>query len=192
MTDRTVDLDELESPRGGRSVVGAAGLVLAAAAAGVAVGMLIAPESGERIRERLRDTFREGWDDMHDGADRGMGMLRNGGKKALHRIEDRLESLEEGLEDARRTAVDSLAEPLGRLRGERRGSPIPALVLGAALAWFLTSNRTADVREQMRAAAKKAGKRAADEWERFQERSGFTRRGTGVNGDAAGEMADPI
>jgi uncharacterized protein YjbJ (UPF0337 family) len=117
--------------------------------------------------------------------------LRHEGNAVLHRIEERLGDIEERLESAGEAAVDAVEEPLARLRGERRGNPWLGLLAGAALTWFLTSDRTADLRGEVREAAKKAKRRATDEWDKFQERGGFTRRaGSPVNG--APEPAEPI
>jgi hypothetical protein len=87
--------------------------------------------------------------------------------------------------------VDAVEEPLARLRGERRGNPLLGLLAGAAISWFLTSERTADVRAEVKDAARKAKRRATDEWDRFQERGGFSRRASSpANG--APEPAEPI
>jgi gas vesicle protein len=176
---------------GTRSTVTTLGLVLAAAAAGIAVGLLIAPDSGERIRARLRRSVRSGWDDLSENIGRGVKTLRHEGNGVLRSIEDRLEDIEGRLESARDAAVDAVEEPLARLRGERRGSPLLGLLAGAAISWFLTSERTADVRAEVRDAARKASRRAADEWDRFQERGGFSRRsGSPTNG--APESTEPV
>lgn len=186
MGSRT-EADETVRGAGGTRSAVAVGLVLAAAAAGVAVGLLIAPDSGEKTRARLRRSVRSGWDDLSDNVGRGVKTLRHEGNGVLHRIEDRLGDLEERLESAR----DAVEEPIARLRGERRGNPLLGLLAGAAISWFLTSERTADVRAEVRDAAKKAKRRATDEWDRFQERGGFSgRSGSPANG--ATESAEPV
>jgi gas vesicle protein len=173
-----------------RGAATAVGLVLAAAAAGVAVGLLAAPDSGQRTRARLRRSVRSGWDDLSDNVGRGMKTLRHEGDSALRRIEARLGDLEERLESARDAAVDAVEEPLARLRGERRPSPWLGLLVGAAISWFLTSERTADMRAEVRDAALKARRKATDEWDRFQERGGFARRTSSpVNG---AESPEPV
>jgi gas vesicle protein len=183
--------ERIAGASGTRSAVTAVGLVLAAAAAGVAVGLLIAPESGERIRARLRRSVRSGWDDFSDNIGRGVKTLRHEGDGVLRRIEDRLGDIEERLESARDTAVEAVEEPLARLRGERRGYPLLGLLAGAAISWFLTSERTADVRGEVRDAARKAKRRATDEWDKFQERGGFSRR-SGSPANGAAEPAEPV
>ena len=186
---------EAEDRRGGsgaaRGTITALGLVVAATAAGLAVGLLIAPESGERTRARLRRSVRSGWDDLNDNIGRGVKTLKHEGNGVLRRIEGRLEEIEGRLESARDAAVDAVEEPLARLRGERRGNPLLGLLAGAAISWFLTSERTADVRAEVKDAARKAKRRATDEWDRFQERGGFSRRASSpANG--APEPAEPI
>jgi gas vesicle protein len=187
-----IEADETGRGAGGaRSAVTAVGLVLAAAAAGIAVGLLIAPDSGEKTRARLRRSVRSGWDDLSDNVGRGVKTLRHEGNGVLRRIEDRLGDIEERLESARDAAVDAVEEPIARLRGERRGNPLLGLLAGAAISWFLTSERTADVRAEVRDAARKAKRRATDEWDRFQERGGFSgRSGSPANG--ATESAEPV
>ncbi len=192
MSARTMDVDEsLGGSAKTRGAATALGLVLGAAAAGIAVGLLVAPDTGQRTRARLRRTVRSGLDDLSDNLGRGVKHLRHEGDAVLHRIEERLSDLEERLESAGEAAVDAVEEPLARLRGERRGNPWLGLLAGAALTWFLTSDRTADLRGEVREAAKKAKRRATDEWDKFQERGGFSRRaGSPVNG--APEPAEPI
>jgi len=192
MAPKTTDFEEtLDRPPRGGGIGTATGLVLAAAAAGVAVGLLVAPESGESTRARLRRTMRSGLDDLSEGLERGVRTLRHEGGGTLRRVEKRLNELEDRLESARDAAIDAVEEPLERLRGERRGTgiaPLLGLAAGAALAWFLTSDRTADVRAEMRDAAEKARRRAADEWDRFQQRGGFAHRGDAApNGGTATE-----
>ena len=183
--------ETIREASGSRNAVTAIGLVLAAAAAGVAVGLLVAPDSGEKTRARLRQSVRSGWDDLSDNLGRGVKTLRHEGNGVLRRIEDRLEDIEERLESARDTAIDAVGEPIARLRGERRTNPLLGLLAGAAISWFLTSERTADVRAEDDLAARKARRRAADEWDRFQERGGFSRR-SGAPANGAPESAEPV
>ena len=188
MSAKTIDADEsVGTPNKTRGAATAAGLVLAAAAAGLAVGFLMAPDSGERTRARLRRSVRSGWDDLSDNIGRGVKTLRHEGSGAMRRIEERIGDLEERLESA---AVDALEEPLARFRGERRTSPWLGLLMGAAISWFLTSERTADMRAEVRDAARKAKRKATDEWDRFQERGGFARHASSpVNG---AESPEPV
>jgi gas vesicle protein len=194
MAAKTADLDdELEkSGRGGAAT--ATALVLAAAAAGLAVGLLVAPDTGEHTRKRLRHSMRSRLDDLSDGLGRGVRSLRHEGSSALRHLEKRLNEVEGRLESARDAAIDAVEEPLERLRGERHTSvagPLLGLAAGAACAWFLTSDRTAEVRSEMRDAAEKARRRAADEWDRFQQRGGFTRRRTDATAPNGGNAPEP-
>ena len=188
MSAKTIDADESRgTSQKSRSAATAVGLVVAAAAAGLAVGFLMAPDSGERTRARLRRSVRSGWDDLSDNVGRGVKTLRHEGSGAMRRIEERIGDLEERLESA---AVDAMEEPLARFRGGRRSSPWLGLLMGAAVSWFLTSERTADMRAEVRDAAQKAKRKATDEWDRFQERGGFARRTSSpVNG---AESPEPV
>jgi gas vesicle protein len=180
MTPKNTDFEEdLETSPKGRSAATATGLVLAAAAAGLAAGLLMAPDSGEQTRERLRRRMRDGLDDLSEGLGRHVKTLREEGTGAMQRLEKRLNKLEDRFDSARDAAIDAVEEPLERLRSEPRhngAAPLLGLAVGAALAWFLTSERTADARAQVKDAAEKARRRAVDEWDRFQERGGFSRR----------------
>jgi gas vesicle protein len=192
MSARTIDTDEgSRASSGARGAATAIGLALAAAAAGLAVGLLVAPDSGERTRARLRRSVRSGWDDLSDNLERRVKTLRHEGNGVLHRIEERLGDIEERLESARDAAVDAVEEPLARLRGERRGNAWLGILAGAALSWFLTSERTADMRAEVRDAARKARRRATDEWDKFQQRGGFSRQ-PGAPANGAPEPAEPI
>jgi gas vesicle protein len=194
MAPKTTDFEEdLETPARGARAATAAGLVLAAAVTGLAVGLLMAPEAGEETRERLRRRWRSGLDDLSEGLGRRARTLRDEGSGTLRRLEKRMNKLEDRLESARDAAIDAVEEPLERLRSGRRtngAAPLLGLATGAALAWFLSSERTADARAQVRDAAEKARRRATDEWERFQERGGFSRRReTAPNGGTAAESS---
>jgi len=196
MTAKTADLDD-EPESSGRGGAGTAtALVLAAVAAGLAVGLLVAPDSGEHTRARLRRTMRSRLDDLSDGFGRGVKNLQHEGNSALRHVEKRLGELEDRLESARDAAIDAVEEPLERLRGERRtgtAGPLLGLAAGAALAWFLTSDRTAEVRAEMRDAAEKARRRATDEWDRFQQRGGFGRHTEATpNGGTTAETSPPL
>jgi gas vesicle protein len=194
MTPKSSDFEEdLEPSTRGTSAATATGLVLAAAAAGLAVGLLMAPDSGEQTRERLRQRMRLGLDDLSEGLGRRVRTLREEGTGTIRRLEKRLNKLEDRFDSARDAAIDAVEEPLERLRSEPRSSgaaPLLGLAAGAALAWFLSSERTADARAQVRDAAEKARRRALDEWDRFQERGGFSRRrDVAPNGGTASENA---
>lgn len=194
MAPKATDFEEaLESHPRGAGAATAAGLVLAAAVAGLAVGLLMPPETGEDIRERVRERMRSKFDDLSEGFGRRVRTFRDESNGALRRIEKRLNKLEDRIEAARDAAIDAVEEPLERLRSERHGNgaaPILGLAAGAALAWFLSSERTADARAQVRDAAEKARRRAMDEWDRFQERGGFARHRSKVpNGGASAENA---
>jgi len=194
MAPRATDFEEaLERPSRGAGAVTAAGLVLAAAVAGVAVGLLMPPETGENIRERVRERMRSKFGNLSEGFGRRIRTFRDEGNGALRRIEKRLNKLEDQFDAARDAAIDAVEEPLERFRSGRRtngAAPLLGLAAGAALAWFLSSERTADARAQVRDAAEKARRRAMDEWDRFQERGGFARRrGTVPNGGTSAENA---
>jgi hypothetical protein len=109
MAPRATDFEEaLERPSRGAGAVTAAGLVLAAAVAGVAVGLLMPPETGENIRERVRERMRSKFGDLSEGFGRRIRTFRDEGNGALRRIEKRLNKLEDQFDSARDGRVGSL------------------------------------------------------------------------------------
>ncbi|HEY8258932.1 MAG TPA: YtxH domain-containing protein [Gemmatimonadales bacterium] len=160
--------DQLDvEPSGGGHGVGIAGAIALAAVVGLGVGLLAAPQSGERTREQLRKRISAIGEDIEDGLEefeersrparrelrKRTELLRKRGEKALEDLEDRLDRVEN--------------------RDEDHGGGLLSLVTfaaGIAASYFLTSERAAPTRAKMREAATDLRQRASDRWDRFQER----------------------
>ncbi len=175
------DRDELElEPQGGHRGAGIAGAMALAAVIGLGVGLLAAPQAGERTREQLRKRLAALGEDLEDGFEefeersrparrelrKRAGRLREQGEKAWEELEDRLDRLEHRNED--HTGIVSLI----------------TFASGLAATYFLTSEKAAPTRAKVRDAAETLRHRATDRWDRFQER----RHG---NGGASGTGAQP-
>jgi gas vesicle protein len=148
---------------------------------GVGVGLLAAPQAGTETRRALRkrlDAARDGLEDELEGLEQRSRPMRKAVRaraeelrqRGRKRYEEALERLEEIDEDD--------AEDEG-------GGFGTALIVGAgiaAMAYFLTSDRTATAREKVREAAATVRDEAEERWERFQSRRGnghpFADRGT--------------
>jgi gas vesicle protein len=177
-----------------------------AAAIGVGVGLLAAPQPGTKTRKvlrkrlselgedlgegyeevqelsgRARRRLREGAGRLKEGAERlkeGAGRLRERAERLRARGQDAWEDVEEDLEDAEEDAEDELDEDedSGRL------GIILALAAGLAATLLITSDRAAPARERIREAADAVRERAGEQWERYQ-------RGSGPNGAPAANDA---
>jgi gas vesicle protein len=165
---RESELDRLDfEDRGGGHGAGIAGAIALAAVVGLGVGMLAAPQSGERTRAQLRKRLSALGEDIEDGLEefeersrparreirKHAERLRERGGKVWEDIEDRLDRIER--------------------RDEDQGGGVLSLITfaaGIAASYFLTSERAAPTRAKVREAASDLRQRATDRWDRFQER----------------------
>jgi gas vesicle protein len=158
-------LPEFEEESGGRA--GMAGAIALAAVVGLGVGLLSAPQAGERTRKALKARLASIGEDIEDGLEeveersrparkmlrKRAQYLRDRGEKAWEEIEDRLDRLEDRGED-------------------HSGGMMSLLTFAAGLAatYFITSEQAGPTRERVRDAATHLRERATDHWDRFQER----------------------
>jgi gas vesicle protein len=183
--------DTWSSGRKGRRG-GTAGALVLAAAIGVGVGLLAAPQSGTKTRKVLRkrlsalgDDLGEGYEEvqelssragrrLREGAGRvkeGAERLRESAERMRARRQAAMEDVEEEFEDAEEDAEDELDED----EGSGRLGTILALAAGLAATFLITSDRAAPARERIRDAADAVRERAGERWDRYQ-------RGAGSNG----------
>ncbi|MEO7987079.1 MAG: YtxH domain-containing protein [Gemmatimonadales bacterium] len=158
-------LPDLDAQSGGH--VGLAGAIALAAVVGLGVGLLAAPQAGERTRKALKDRLAGLGEDIEDGLEefeersrparkmlrKRAAYLRDRGGKAWEEIEDRLEHLE-GRNDNHSTGLFGIL----------------TFAAGLAATYFVTSEQAAPTREKVRDAASHLRERATDRWDRFQER----------------------
>jgi gas vesicle protein len=189
--------DSRSSGRRGRG--GTAGALVLAAAIGVGVGLLAAPQAGTKTRKVLRkrlsalgDDLGEGYEEVQELSGRARQRLREGAgrvKEGAERLRERAEQLRarrkaaledvgEELEDADEDLEDELDED----EGSGRLGTFLALAAGLAATFLITSDRAAPARERIRDAAEAVRERAGEQWDRYQ-------RGAGSNGAPASSDA---
>jgi len=157
--------------RGSRS--GAAGALVLAAAIGVGVGLLVAPQPGTKTRKVLQKRLRKGAGRLKEGAER----LR----ERAERLRARAAEASEDEEDAEDEEEEE--EELDEDEGSGRLGTFLALAAGLAATFLMASDRAAPARERIRDAADAVRERAGEQWDRYQ-------RGGGTNGaPPAGDAA---
>jgi gas vesicle protein len=201
--ERSITEESSETESGGRRGRrgGAAGALVLAAAIGVGVGLLAAPQAGTKTRKVLRkrltalgEELGEGYEEaqelsgrarrrLREGAGRlkeGAGRLRERAERLRARGQDALEDVEDDLEDAEEDMEDELDED----EGSGRVGTFLALAAGLAAAFLITSDRAAPARERIRDAADAVRERAGEQWERYQ-RAGDSNGVPGASGSDA-------
>jgi gas vesicle protein len=174
------DLLDLESRSEGHGA-GMAGAIALAAVVGLGVGMLAAPQAGERTRKALKNRLVSLGEEIGDGFEEleersrpareqireGAGRMRKRGEKVWADLEERLERLEDR-DDGHANGLVSL------------------LTFAASLAatYLLTSEQAAPTRAKVREAATDIRRRATDQWDRFQERRHSNGGATGSTSQA--------
>ncbi len=176
------DLLDIDSPRGGHGA-GIAGAIVLAAVVGIGVGLLAAPQAGERTRKALKKRISALGEDLEDGLEeieersrparkrllKRTEQLRARGEKVWEDLDDRLERLE-GREDHHSNGIGSLF----------------TFAAGLAATYFLTSDQAEPTRAKVREAATNLRQRATDRWDRFQER----RHTNGGSSESRGPQAE--
>ena len=174
---------ERPESRGGRG----AGSLLVAALLGVGIGLLAAPQPGAKTRKLLAKRLAALGEDMGEGLDE----VQDVGSKARKRVKRRLAQLREEAGEEWQRVPDRLSRARNRFRDaeeeadeeEESGSfgKMIALAAGLAATYFMTSDRTATARTRVQETAADVGRRATDQWDRFQ-RGGLQGRREGSEG----------
>ncbi len=155
--------------RGGRGT----GALLMAALLGVGVGLLAAPQPGSKTRKLLAKRLAALGEDMGEGLDE----VQDVGSKARKRVKRRLAQLREEAGEEWQRMPERLSRTRNRFRDaeeeeeeEESGSfgKVLALAAGLAATYFMTSERTATARTRVQETAADVGRRATDQWDRFQ------------------------
>jgi hypothetical protein len=153
--------------RGGRG----GGTLLMAALLGVGIGLLAAPQPGTRTRKLLLERLAALGEDVGEGLED----VQEVSSKARKRVKQRLAKLRSEAEDveaperwsrARRSSRD---DEIGE--DDEESSPFGKLFMlaaGLAATYFMTSERTAPARTRVQETASDVGRRATDQWDRFQ------------------------
>ena len=156
---------------GGRRGPGA-GSLLMAALLGVGVGLLAAPHPGTKTRKLVLNRLAA----LSEGLGENLEDVQDVSSKAGKRVKQRLTKLREDAGGEWEDVEDRWKKAKHRLRdlelGEDEGSSsfgkLLALAAGLAATYFLTSERTATARDRVQDVAADVGRRATDQWDRFQ------------------------
>jgi len=156
---------------GGRRGPGA-GALLMAALLGVGVGLLAAPHPGTKTRKLVLNRLAA----LSEGLGENLEDVQDVSSKAGKRVKQRLTKLREDAGGEWEDVEDRWKKAKHRLRdlelGEDEGSSsfgkLLALAAGLAATYFLTSERTATARDRVQDVAADVGRRATDQWDRFQ------------------------
>jgi gas vesicle protein len=175
------------SARGGHG----AGALLFATLLGIGVGLLAAPQPGTKTRQQLLKRLAALSEGMGDGLEEVPGIS----SKARKQLKKRIARLREEAGDEWEDVEDRWAKAKSRLRdlesGEREDSSafgkILAIAASLAATYFLTSDRTATARHRVQDAAVDVGRRATDQWDRFQRGGIRARRDKTDSGDSRSE-----
>ena len=176
---------ERPESQGGRG----AGSLLVAALVGVGIGLLAAPQPGAKTRKVLARRLAALGEDMGEGLDE----VQDAGSKARKRVKRRLARLREEAGEEWQRIPDRVSKARNRFRDEEHedeeeeesGSfgKVVALAAGLAATYFMTSDRTATARNRVQETAADVGRRATDQWDRFQ-RGGMQGKREGSEGRA--------
>lgn len=160
------------------------GSLLLAALLGVGIGLLAAPQPGAQTRKLLAKRLAALGEDMGEGLEE----VQDAGSKARKKMKRRLARLRAEAGEEWHRVPDRLSKVRSRFRDEveaedeeeKSGSfgKLVALAAGLAATYFMTSDLTADVRTRVQERAADVGRRATDQWDRFQRGGMQSRRET--------------
>jgi len=162
-----------EGPEWRRRRGAGVGTILLVAAVGVGVGLLAAPDAGEKTRRRLRRRLAalgadigEGLEGVQEFGGRTRERAQELGGRARESMRERLAALR-----ARQQEIENDLEEEDEDEDESSGLLGTALAVaaGAAATYFLSAERAAPARTRVRETAETVRRRATDRWERFQE-----------------------
>ncbi len=164
---------------GGRRGPGV-GALLVATLLGVGVGLLAAPQPGIKTRKLLLQRLAA----LSEGMGESLEDAQDVSSKAGKRVKQRLAKLREDAGDEWEAVEDRWKKAKTRLRDleseEDEDSSsfgkLLALAAGLAATYFLTSERTATARDRVQDVAADVGRRATDQWDRFQRGGTRARR----------------
>jgi len=177
INDPTDPWSDRPEGRGGRG----AGSLLVAALLGVGIGLLAAPQPGTRTRKLLLQRLAALSEGMGEGLEEVQEVSSKAGKRAKRRLAKlREEAGEEWQRVPERWSKSKLRKDLDLEEDEESGSfgKLAVLAAGLAATYFFTSERTATARSRVQETAVDVGRRASDEWDRFQRGGLRARRET--------------
>jgi len=187
---RNSDPSDPWSAERGRGGPGAGSLLLATLL-GVGVGLLAAPQPGTKTRKQLLSRLAALGEDLGEGLEDVNQLSDKARKRARQRLARlREEAGEEwgDLEDRWKKSKRRLREiDLGEEEDSSAFGKVLAMLAGLAATYFLTSERTATARIRVQDVAADVGRRATDQWDRFQRGGMRARRERGDAGESRSE-----
>jgi gas vesicle protein len=182
--------DAWTAERSGKGGPGAGALVLATLV-GIGVGLLAAPQPGTKTRKQLLKRLAA----LSEGVGEGLEDVQELSGKARKRAKQRLAKLREEAGDEWEGVEDRWEKAKGKLRdfelGEQEDSgafgKLLAIAASLAATYFLTSERTATARHRVQDVAADVGRKATDQWDRFQRGGIRARRERPDSGESRSE-----
>jgi hypothetical protein len=182
--------DPWTSERSGRGGPGGGALVLATLL-GIGVGLLAAPQPGTKTRKQLLKRLAA----LGEGVGEGLEDVQELSTKARKRAKQRLAKLREDAGEEWEDVGDRWEKARSKLRdfelGEQEDSgafgKLVAVAASLAATYFLTSERTATARHRVQDVAADVGRRATDQWDRFQRGGTRARRERSASGESRSE-----
>lgn len=176
---RNNDASNPESAERGRGGPGAGSLLLATLL-GLGVGLLAAPQPGTKTRKQLLKRLATLGEDLGEGVEDVQEMSA----KARKRAKQRLAKLREEAGDEWEGVEDRWEKTKNRVRDFEIGGnddsgsfgKVVAILASLAATYFLTSDRTATARHRVQDVAEDVGRRATDQWDKFQRGGTRARR----------------
>lgn len=176
---RNNDASDPESAGRGRGGPGAGSLLLATLL-GLGVGLLAAPQPGTKTRKQLLKRLATLGEDLGEG----MEDVQEMSAKARKRAKQRLTKLREEAGDEWEGVEDRWEKTKDRVRDFEIGGnddsgsfgKVVAILASLAATYFLTSDRAATARHRVQDVAEDVGRRATDQWDKFQRGGTRARR----------------
>jgi gas vesicle protein len=176
---RNNDASDTGSEHSGRGGPGAGSLLLATLL-GLGVGLLAAPQPGTKTRKQLLKRLASLGEDLGEGVEGVQEMSA----KARKRAKQRLAKLREEAGDEWEGVEDRWEKTKNRVRDLELGGhddsgsfgKVVAILASLAATYFLTSDRTSTARHRVQDVAVDVGRRATDQWDKFQRGGTRARR----------------
>lgn len=93
--------------------------LVAGAAVGIGVGMLLAPEEGSKTREKIKDGFKSSKDDLFEKLSGFMDGLQSVGESVVSNVEEILEKSTPKNSEEKESLITLLEEKLAALKNEK-------------------------------------------------------------------------
>lgn len=182
--------DPWTADRSGKGGPGVGGLLLATLL-GVGVGLLAAPQPGIKTRKQLLKRLAALGEGMGEGLEDAhvlSGKARKRAKQQLAKLRETAGEEWEDVGDRWQKAKDRLRDlELGEREDSGSFGKLVAIAASLAATYFLTSDRTATARHKVQDVAADVGRRATNQWDRFQRGGTGARRQPSASNESRSE-----